>query len=73
MRGGAPPSWRAARRSAAAQTEADQARRDRRDAAQSAMAADAVEIDSTGLSLAEVVARIVALRHGLRGRRYATA
>ncbi len=45
----------------AAQTEADQARRDRRDAAQSAMAADAVEIDSTGLSLAEVVARIVAL------------
>ena len=45
----------------AAQTEADQARRDQRDAAQSAMAADAVEIDSTGLSLAEVVARIVAL------------
>ncbi|HEX6853810.1 MAG TPA: (d)CMP kinase [Streptosporangiaceae bacterium] len=44
-----------------AQTEADQARRDQRDAAQSAMAADAVEIDSTGLSLAEVVARIVAL------------
>ena len=45
----------------AAQTEADQARRDQRDAAQSAMAGDAVEIDSTGLSLAEVVARIVAL------------
>ena len=45
----------------AAQTEADQACRDQRDAAQSAMAADAVEIDSTGLSLAEVVARIVAL------------
>ena len=45
----------------AAQTEADQALRDQRDAAQSAMAADAVEIDSTGLSLAEVVARIVAL------------
>jgi cytidylate kinase len=45
----------------AAQTEADQTRRDQRDAAQSAMAADAVEIDSTGLSLAEVVARIVAL------------
>ncbi|HEV8221498.1 MAG TPA: (d)CMP kinase [Streptosporangiaceae bacterium] len=44
----------------AAQTEADQARRDQRDAAQSAMAGDAVEIDSTGLSLAEVVARIVA-------------
>jgi len=45
----------------AAQTEADQARRDQRDSAQSAMAGDAVEIDSTGLSLAEVVARIVAL------------
>jgi CMP/dCMP kinase len=45
----------------AAQTEADQARRDQRDAAQSAMAGDAVEIDSTGLSLAEVVDRIVTL------------
>ena len=53
MAGGPPVS--------AAQTEADQARRDQRDAAQSAMAADAVEIDSTGQSLAEVVARIVAL------------
>jgi CMP/dCMP kinase len=66
----ASPAVRALRRTAelaggppvtAAQTEADQARRDQRDAAQSAMAGDAVEIDSTGLSLAEVVARIVAL------------
>jgi cytidylate kinase len=66
----ASPAVRALRRTAqlaggppvtAAQTEADQARRDHRDAAQSAMAGDAVEIDSTGLSLAEVVARIVAL------------
>jgi len=51
----------------AAQTEADQALRDQRDAAQSAMAADAVEIDSTGLSLAEVVARIVALATACAG------
>ena len=59
MAGGPPVS--------AAQTEADQARRDQRDAAQSAMAADAVEIDSTGLSLAEVVARIVALATACAG------
>jgi len=56
----------------AAQTEADQARRDQRDAAQSAMAADAVEIDSTGLSLAEVVARIVALATAGAGAAWTT-
>jgi CMP/dCMP kinase len=36
-------------------TEADQARRDRLDAAQSAMAADAVLVDTTGFTLAEVI------------------
>ena len=44
-----------------AETEADQDRRDRLDAAQSAMAADAVLIDSTDLTLAEVINAIVAL------------
>ena len=42
-------------------TEADQARRDRLDAAQSAKAADAVLIDTTGLSLAEVIDAITRL------------
>jgi cytidylate kinase len=42
-------------------TQADQARRDQRDAAQSGKAADAVEIDSTGLGLDEVVDTIVRL------------
>ena len=52
-------------------TRRDQARRDHRDAPQSVMAADAVEIDTSGLSLDEVVGRVVALakarqavRHG---------
>jgi CMP/dCMP kinase len=39
----------------------EQARRDQRDAAQMAVAADAVEIDTTGLALAEVVGQIVDL------------
>jgi cytidylate kinase len=43
------------------ETEADQDRRDRLDAAQSAMAADAVLIDSTDLTLAEVINAIVVL------------
>jgi CMP/dCMP kinase len=42
-------------------TRIEQARRDQLDAAQSERAADAVPIDSTGLSVAEVIARIVAL------------
>lgn len=42
-------------------TRAEQALRDRRDAAQSAMAADAVQIDATELGLDEVIARIVGL------------
>ena len=42
-------------------TQAEQERRDRRDAPQMTRAADAVEIDSTGLGLDEVVAEIVAL------------
>jgi CMP/dCMP kinase len=42
-------------------TQAEQARRDRSDAAQSARAADAVEIDTTGLDLDEVIKAIVAL------------
>jgi CMP/dCMP kinase len=39
----------------------EQARRDQRDAGQMAVAADAVEIDTTGLTLAEVVGQIVDL------------
>jgi len=42
-------------------TQAEQARRDRLDAAQSERAADAVPIDSTQLGVAEVIAEIVAL------------
>ncbi|HEY2579633.1 MAG TPA: (d)CMP kinase [Streptosporangiaceae bacterium] len=42
-------------------TRAEQARRDRLDAAQSERAAGAVPIDSTGLGVAEVISRIVAL------------
>ncbi len=42
-------------------TKAEQARRDRSDAAQMARAADAVEIDSTGMRLDEVVQEIVSL------------
>ena len=44
-----------------AQTEADQDRRDRLDAAQSAMAHDAVLIDSTDMTLAEVIEQITGL------------
>jgi cytidylate kinase len=47
----APPS--------AAVTRAEQAQRDRRDAPQSQVAADAIEIDATDLSLADVVGRII--------------
>lgn len=39
----------------------EQARRDRRDAAQMAVAPDAVQIDTTGLDLEEVVSRVVRL------------
>jgi cytidylate kinase len=56
----------------AAQTEADQARRDNRDAAQSALAPDATSIDSTGLSLAEVVSRIVTLATAAAGAVWTT-
>jgi cytidylate kinase len=43
------------------QTESDQDRRDRLDAAQSAMAPDATLLDTTNLSLPEVIAAIVTL------------
>lgn len=61
---------RASRRSAdlagdpaatAALTQAEQARRDRRDAPQMTKAPDAITIDSTGIGLAEVVQQIVSL------------
>jgi CMP/dCMP kinase len=42
-------------------TQREQAVRDRRDAAQSAMAADAVELDTTALGLDQVIAEIVEL------------
>jgi cytidylate kinase len=45
----------------AAVTQREQHRRDRADAPQTAMAADAVKIDSSGLSLAEVVSLITGL------------
>jgi CMP/dCMP kinase len=51
-----------------AETEADQDRRDRLDAAQSAMAHDAVLIDSTDMTLDEVIAAITGLaRDGAAG------
>jgi cytidylate kinase len=50
-----------------AETEADQDRRDRLDAAQSAMAADALLIDSTDLTLAEVIDAIAALARDRAG------
>jgi cytidylate kinase len=60
--GAARASRRAAEASwSASSTRADQDRRDRLDAAQSGKAADAVEIDSTGLGLDEVVDIIVRL------------
>jgi cytidylate kinase len=54
---------RASRRAAEASwtTRAEVDRRDRMDAAQSGKAADAVEVDSTGLDLDEVVGVIVGL------------
>jgi cytidylate kinase len=55
----------------AAVTRHEQLRRDRADAPQTAMAADAVEIDSTPLSLDEVIGLVVGLareRGGLTGR-----
>jgi CMP/dCMP kinase len=58
-RGDEPPS--------AAVTMAEQAQRDRRDAPQSQMASDAVEIDATDLELADVIARIVSLVTARRG------
>ncbi len=57
--GGARASRRAVE--ASWSTRADQDRRDRMDAAQSGKAADAVEIDSTGLGLDQVVGIIVGL------------
>jgi CMP/dCMP kinase len=42
-------------------TQAEQARRDRSDAGQMGMAPDAVEIDTTGLDLDEVIGEIVSL------------
>ena len=56
---GGPASRRAAE--ASWSTRVDQDRRDRLDAAQSGKAADAVEIDSTGLGLDEVVGIIAGL------------
>jgi CMP/dCMP kinase len=56
----------------AEQTRREQARRDRLDAPQTERAADAVEIESSELPLADVVARIVGLaaqRAGRAGRR----
>ena len=55
----------------AAVTRNEQSRRDRADAPQTAMAADAVEIDSTSLSLDEVIGLIAGLarqRAGFTGR-----
>ena len=55
----------------AAVTRDEQSRRDQADAPQTVMAADAVEIDSTALSLDKVISRIVGLageRAGLAGR-----
>ncbi|HUJ07833.1 MAG TPA: (d)CMP kinase [Streptosporangiaceae bacterium] len=47
-------------------TKTEQAQRDRRDAPQSLMAGDAVEIDATEIGLDDVVARIVALARAKR-------
>ena len=47
-------------------TRAEQAQRDRHDAPQTQMAADAVEIDATEIGLDEVIARIVALARTIR-------
>jgi cytidylate kinase len=53
----------------AAVTRAEQAQRDRRDASQSQMAADAIEIDATDLGLDEVVGRIVGLADAEQAQR----
>jgi len=50
----------------AALTLQENARRDRRDAPQTARAADAVEIDATGLGLDQVIGQIVSLARGTR-------
>jgi len=50
----------------AAVTKAEQAQRDRRDAPQSQVAADAIEIDATDLSLDDVVGRIIGLAAATR-------
>jgi CMP/dCMP kinase len=47
-------------------TRREQARRDRRDAAQTARAGDAVEIDTSALTLDEVIAEIVGLARSRR-------
>jgi cytidylate kinase len=47
-------------------TRAEQAQRDRRDAAQSQMAADAIKIDATELGLDDVIGRIVGLARARR-------
>ena len=55
----------------AAVTRHEQHRRDRADAPQTVMAADAVEIDSTSLTLDEVIGKITSLvseRAGLAGQ-----
>jgi cytidylate kinase len=74
----ASESARAARRSAelaadpvvtAELTQREQAARDRRDAAQSAVAGDAVVIDTTALGLDEVIAEIVGLARSRRAAR----
>jgi len=73
----ASESERAQRRSAelavdpeatAALTQQEQLRRDRADAPQTVMAADAVEIDSTSLSLDQVIALIARLARERAGR-----
>ena len=59
--GGAAPISAADPAVTVALTRAEQARRDRKDARQMTKAPDAVEIDSTGLGLDEVVQEIVSL------------
>jgi cytidylate kinase len=70
----ADPGARARRRAAelstdAAETEAAQARRDRLDAAQSEKAADALLLDATDLTLAQVIEEITGLARK-RGARF---
>ena len=74
----ASESARAARRSAelaadpvvtAELTQREQAARDRRDAAQSAVAGDAIESDTTALGLDEVIAEVIGLARSRRAAR----